>query len=119
MTMTVLGRETITVVHAVLVQDTFDHSESRDWANATRTDVPFCNVQPFKLSSRLVKEDSLQREWMSEYYRVWMPAGTEIEFFDRMEWRGKVMEVFGDEQPWHTFAGVEHHIQLLGLVLRG
>lgn len=114
-----LGSETVTVVHAELVLDAFDNSQYRDWANATTTDVAHCMVQPFKLSSRLVHEDNLQREFASEYYRVWMPAGTAVSYIDRLMWRGIRMEVFGDEQRFYTFAGVEHHLQLLGVTLSG
>ena len=117
--MTRLGSEVITVVHAVLVQDVHDNSEYRDWDNATRSPISGCMVQPFLLSNKLVQEDSLQREFTREFYRIWMPAGTVVEYTDRLEWRDANMEIFGPAQRWHTISGTPHHIQLLGVVYLG
>ena len=114
-----LGKEVLTIVHAVLVVDPFDQSQSRDWINATRTDVPGCNVQPFRMSNKLVHEDNLQREFVFATFRVWLPADTKVFYTDHAVWRGEEMEILGPPQLWTTLEGVPHHIQMLMELKRG
>lgn len=115
-----LGSEIITVVHAELVTDPFDRSQHRDWEHAESFDVQRCMVQPFLMSNKLIQEDNLQREFTSEYFRIWAPPeAPPIFYFDRIVWRAEQMEIFGQVQPWHLRSGVLHHYQFLGVSRRG
>lgn len=114
-----LGNETVTVVHAPLVTNPRDNSKVRDWAAATTVDVPYCNVQPFLMSNKLIREDNNEREFSQQFFRVWMPAGTAIHYQDRIVHRGITMDIFGGQGNWYDFEGNEDHIQFVAVLREG
>lgn len=114
-----LGREVVTILSAPEVIDIRDGSSYRDWGTATSTVVTGCMVQPFLMSNKLVVEDNLQREFASQYFRVWMPAGTLLAYTDRLLWRGDSYDVYGEAGVWHDFEGVESHVQCVALLRKG
>lgn len=114
-----LGSETITVLRAPEATDSRDGSKYRDWSTATSTVVIGCMVQPFLMSNKLVIEDSLQREFTGQFFRIWAPGDTDIEYTDRIVWRGRTMDVYGDDGPFVDFEGNVDHIQFVAIYRRG
>lgn len=114
-----LGSEVITIRRAPEVTDTRDNSKYRDWTTATSTVVTGCMVQPFLMSNKLVVEDNLQREFASQFFRVWFPAGTDLDYADRLEWRGGVYDIYGEAGTWVDFEGNEDHVQCIALLRKG
>lgn len=104
-----LGKEKITVIRAELVPVSRDGDLERDWDNATRTTISGCNVQPFILSEKFLSEDMKDREFLRYSLRVWGPAGMDVVYTDRAEWRGKEYEVLGLNQTWSHIMGPDHH----------
>lgn len=104
-----LGREKVTVVRAPLVENARDGSEFRDWANAARTTYSGCNVQAFILSEKFQSEDTKDREFGRWTLRVWGPPGMDVEYTDRLEWRGQTYEGLGLVQIWSHIMGPDHH----------
>lgn len=114
-----LGSEVITIKRAPELTDPRDGSLYRDWPTASSTVVEGCMVQPFLMSNKLVVEDNLQRQFASQYFRVWMPAGTDLEYTDRLEFRGNSYDVYGEAGPWYDFEAVESHVQCVVLLRKG
>lgn len=114
-----LGEEIVTIVRAPLATDTRDGSKYRNWTAATSTAVTGCMVQPFLMSNKLVTEDNLQREFTSQFFRVWMPGDTDLEYTDRIVWRGRTMDVYGEDGPFPDFDGNIDHIQFVAIFRRG
>jgi hypothetical protein len=114
-----MGNNTVVIVHAALTTDPKDNTQYRDWTNATRTEVRWCMVQPFQLSSRLQKADNQAREWRAAYFRIWFPAGTVLDAADRLEFNGQTHDVYGEPGTWWDLNGVESHITCLTLVREG
>lgn len=109
-----LGRETVTIIRAPLVTSSRDNSESRDWANATETDIHNCNVQSFIMSEKLEAEFTRERESIRELIKVWAPAGADVQYTDRFRWRGNEYEVHGRIGVWDHIMGPENHRDFLG-----
>lgn len=105
-----LGREVVTVVRAQLVENTRDESLYRDWANATETDYSGCSVQPFILSEKFQAEDTTDREFLRYTLRVWGPPNMDVEYTDKVVWRGKEYEVSSLDGVWSHIMGPDHHI---------
>lgn len=101
-----LGTDTVTRVRAPLVRSARDNSESRDWTAATQTAIPNAMVEPFLPSNRLLVEDSRGREFQQEPVRVYLPAGADVVFTDRLLWQGKTYDVVTDPAAWTDFDGV-------------
>jgi hypothetical protein len=116
---TYLGDEVITVLRAPIITDPRDNSKRADWDSATETDYPGCMIQPFLMSNKLVIEDNNERLFAQSFYRIWMPAGSDVLYTDRIRWRGETMDVFGQKGTWVDFEGNEDHIQLLGKLREG
>lgn len=108
-----LGREVVTRVRAPLVTSARSGALQRDWANAVEFVYEGCSVQPFLMSNKLVQEDWDQREFFSQFYRVWGPPDMDIVATDRVLWRGKTMDVKGPSGLFPTLQGDAHHIQFL------
>jgi len=104
-----LGIESVIVVRASFATSTRDNSQYRDWANATQTTISGCNVQSFILSEKLLQEKNAEREFIQQVYRVWAPAGTDVQFSDRIIWRGVEYDVLGVPGVWNHIMGPEHH----------
>lgn len=114
-----LGQNTVTVVSAPLVSDPRDNSVYRDWANATETVVEGCMVQPFLTASRMSAEDNIEREFSKMQRRMWLPAGTEVYYFDRIVFAGDTYDVWGQPNHWYDFEGNESHVELLVVLREG
>jgi hypothetical protein len=114
-----LGSEVITVLRAPIVVSARDNSERPDWTAAVGTDYGNCMVQPFLMSNKLVIEDNAERMFAQSFYRIWMPSGTDVLYSDRLVWRGRHMDVFGQAGEWFDFEGNSDHIQLLGKLREG
>ena len=105
-----LGAHTLTVLRAPMITDPVDNTQSRDWQHPTSTPITGCEVQPFLLSSRLEVEVDTLREFSRTLYRVWAPGAADIQYTDRIVWRGTTYEVvaepglwsYGDATPSHT-----------------
>lgn len=105
-----LGREQVTIIRAEFVENSRDGSKERDWANATRTTYKGCNVQPFILSEKFQSEDTKDREFARWTLRVWGPASMDVQYTDRVEWRGTVYEALGLIQVWSHLMGPDNHV---------
>lgn len=114
-----LGSEVVTRLRAPQVADPVDGSLYRDWTTAAALDIPGCSVQPFLLSNKLVLEDNLQREFAGEFYRLYLPAGSDILPDDRIIWRGNTMDIYGFEGAWYDFEGNPSHVQALAYRRKG
>lgn len=121
-----LGSETLRVIHALIVSDAFDNSQTLDWANATTLTYTGCAFQPFLMSNKLIVEDQLQRDFTREFLRIWTPPAVPIDYRDRIVWVNAdgagndiTMDVFGPAQMFKTLGGIPHHQQLVGEVRRG
>jgi hypothetical protein len=114
-----LGSDTFTIVRAALVTDSRDNSEYRDWDNATRTDIPDSNIQPFPMAEKLNFEDNRDREYSRTAIRVYAPPGTVVEPTDRIEFDGGTYDVFGAAGPWRRFSGQERYVQFIARIREG
>jgi len=108
-----IGRETVGVVRAPLIQGARSASLHRSWATATTTNYTTCSVQPFLMSNKLVVEMEDQREFASQVYRVWGPADMDVKSTDRIMWRGKLYDVRGPMGTFPDLHGRVHHVQFL------
>lgn len=86
----------VTVVSAARITDPYSGQLTRlDWANAARTTVAGCSVQPEPGSETLDGRDSVTSRW-----RLRGPADMAITSYDRVEVGGDSFEVAGDVQRW-------------------
>lgn len=108
-----LGVQVITRLRAELVASARDNSLARDWANPSRTEIRNCNVQPFILSEKYVAEIDVEREHVRQLLRVWVPAGTDIVYTDKVEYRGVEYDVMGITGVWDDIQGFESHRNIL------
>ena len=114
-----LGKATIVVIRAPLVDNPRTGAKVRDWENATETTVMNCNCQPFPLAEKLNFELMDNREFARSSVRVYAPAGTEIEHTDRIRYRGDTYEVFGFPGDWQDFHEVPHHVAFVMRIRSG
>lgn len=89
--------ETVTRLRAPLVTDRYG-SQVRDWANATRTDIPGGGLAPRPAG----EEDGQGREGVIIGWTWFAPAGTDILATDRVEVRGEVHQVDGEPADWRS-----------------
>lgn len=108
-----LGIETITILRAPLVASSRDNSQQRDWPNAVTHDLLQCNVQPFILSEKYTAEINTEREYLTVLFKVWAPAGSDVLYTDRAQWRGTEYEILGLTGNWDHIMGGEHHKSFL------
>lgn len=108
-----LGNETITVLRATMKTDAFDNSKYRDWTKPKKTTVRKCSVQPFILSEKYAAEFEVEREHVRQMLRVWCPAGTQVEYTDRIIHRGVEYDVMGIQSVWNHLNGKTNHVALL------
>jgi hypothetical protein len=102
-------RATITRVRAPLVADAYGTADKeRDWANATRTTITGCSVQPSSGS-----EYKLGREAVITTWRLYAPDGTDLLAGDRVIWDEDLYEVDGDPQRWPSATGQIDHVEVL------
>jgi hypothetical protein len=105
----ILGSDSFYVVRAVLVTDPVDTSTYYDWNHATQTLVTDANVQPFRLSPRISKEDNADRQYEQTFLRVYAPYDTDVLYTDRVLFYGKTYDIFGQPNTWRTLEGIYHH----------
>lgn len=105
-----LGRATLTLLRAPLVTNPRTNAQTRDWTNAEEIIVEQCSVQPFRVAERLSMELNTSREFARSTYRVYAPAGTEIEPSDRAVYRGDTYELFGFGDEWQDLDEIPHHV---------
>lgn len=109
-----LGNETVTVLTAPLVTATRDNSLNRDWSQATEQTIINCSVQPFRMSYRLIQTDFKDREYVQEYFRLYIPAGQPIPVHtDKVLWRSTEFDSYGPSQSWYDRKGNLHHTQVV------
>lgn len=114
-----LGNQTVTVLRPVITTDARDNSKYKDWVHATETAVDGCMLQPFLTASRMSAEDNVEREFSRMQRRLWMPAGTDIVYTDRISYNGETYDVWGQPNRWYDFEGNEDHVELLVVLREG
>lgn len=114
-----LGGNTVVRVRAPLVNDVVDNTAYRDWGNASLLTVTGCMIQPFQLSSKLQIEMNIDREFSAAFFRIWMPAGTDIKPTDRLRVAGLELDVYGVPGPWFDLNGLPSHLSVLTYVREG
>ncbi len=89
-----LGPHTLTLLRAGFVTDPYgNEGTERDWANATRTDVDGCSVQPAGAD-----EYAVDREAVTVRYRAFLPGQVDVESTDRVEFKGESYDIDGVER---------------------
>lgn len=90
------GRDTVYLLTAPLVDD--DHgNEIRDWANPERAAVRGCDVQPGASMEFLQGRNTVLIAWT-----VYAPAGTVVDTYQHVEWRGREYTIYGTPEDWRT-----------------
>lgn len=108
-----LGSDSFYVVRATLVTDAVDTSTYYDWNSATQTLVTDANVQPFRLSPRISKEENADRQYEQTFLRVYAPYDTDVVYTDRVLFDSCTYEIFGKPGTWRTLEGVHHHVAFI------
>lgn len=107
--MTALGiaTQTVTAIHAELVEDTTGANYGNaayDWPGAERHDLTGCSVQPVAE----VENTEPGRDAQPATIKVWQyDLSYEVQATDRLEWAGETYEVNGTPERWRT--GVLDH----------
>lgn len=105
-----IGRDTVTIVHAPTAQDSHGNA-ALDWASATKTPVPGCDVQPGG-GYEMVQN----RDYTLIAYTVCAPISTAVAPEDRVTYNGTTYDVFGQPSPMRGFTPhldyMEIHLQL-------
>lgn len=103
--------QTVTRLRAPLVTDRYNN-KIRDWPNAARTDVAGVNLQP-AASPPDSDEDTVDRQVTVTGWRLYTPPGMDLDLeeTDRIEYRGRVLEVVGEVGRWEV-AGRVHHVEV-------
>jgi hypothetical protein len=83
-------------------------SEILDWSDPDRKEIQNCSMQPATTS---LSQDG-RVLGISESYTCYMPAGSDIEAGDRIEYNGNVYTITGEPQTWPSATGALDHIQL-------
>ena len=97
-----LGNQTFTVLDPVEVEDEY-HNKVDDWSTPTRTDVPFCSVQP---GGGSVTE--VDREATTTLYTVWAPPTAVLTDKSRVEYAGVTYAVDGPVERWNVGTRLDH-----------
>lgn len=93
----------IKLVRAPRVPDNHGN-EVLDWAQAERTPVEGCSVQPGPS-----QEVELNREAYLIAWTVLAPPGLDVTALDRVEWQGLDYDVWGEPQPWNGPSDMTSH----------
>lgn len=102
------AKDTVIVVRAATVADRYGN-QVRDWATASRTDVPGCSVQPLDMAEQV----SPDRDAVTTRWRLFAPAGVDVAATDRISWGGVDYEVDGDPQRWQSPTGGLAHLEVV------
>ena len=111
-----LGHDTITILKPAVEVDADDNSQYLDYGNPTEIEVRFCSVQPFLPADKLQFEITADRDYARATWVVFAPSTEDtraIEPRDRIEFQGRVYEVFGEVGAWRRFNGANHHVQII------
>lgn len=112
MTVLPFTTDSLTVVHAELVTDSYNN-RVRDWPNATRT--PVRGV----VDGTTTAENTDGQDQTDTTYRCYLPPGTAVTAQDRLEWEGLVLEVTGEPIPRKGATPGLNHIQVDGRLVSG
>lgn len=104
--------DTVTIVHAELVSDSYNN-RIRDWPNATRTTVRAV-VQGADSAEATDGKDQTDT-----VYSIYLPAGTAITAQDRLEWDGLVLEVDGEPTLRKGPTRALDHTEITGRLVSG
>jgi hypothetical protein len=97
------GGTTVTLVRRT-VSGTDAHGE--DVYTLTREDVAGCQVQPVSSAEQLGTGDTVTTR-----YRLFAPAGVDLDAVDAVEVDGRSYEVDGETSRWSDLLGVPHHVE--------
>jgi head-tail adaptor len=97
-----LGTQTITVLDATTVTDEYGN-ELLTWDNPTRTDVPWCSVQP---GGGQVNEQD--REATTTVKTVWAPSTAVVTDVNHVEYAGVAYAVDGTVDRWDVGSRLDH-----------
>jgi hypothetical protein len=50
---------------------------------------------------------------------MYMPAGTDVIYSDRIDWNGNEYQVLGHPGRWSSFNGKEHHVAVIAMQRAG
>ncbi|MEE4540988.1 hypothetical protein V2S66_03270 [Streptomyces sp. V4-01] len=112
MTVLPFTTDTVTVVRAGLVTDSYNN-RVRDWAHAVRTPVRAV------VDGTTTAEDTNGVDQTDTTYRCYLPPGTVVTAQDRLEWEGLVLEVAGEPIPRKGPTKALNHIQVDGRLISG
>lgn len=96
-------RDTVTIRRASVVAGPYNSTE-RNWSAATSTSSA-ADVQPLQTTEQIVGQDSVVTRW-----RIYLPAGADLVYTDRVDWDGSTFEVDGEVERWKR-RGVLHHLE--------
>lgn len=112
MTVLPFATDTVTIVHAELVSDSYNN-RIRDWAHVTRT--PVRAVVDETVSS----EATDGKDQTDTVYRIYLPPSTAVTAQDRLEWDGLVLEVSGEPIRRKGATPALNHTQVDGRLVSG
>jgi hypothetical protein len=99
--------QSITVRRAALVDD--HGTDVRDWSGSlAEHTIAGCSVQPLTAQEILANRDAVQVQW-----RVYAPAGADVEATDHVAFGGHEYEVVGEPLRWPSPTGGLDHVELL------
>ena len=99
--------QSITVRRAPLVDD--HGAEVRDWdGDVDDHTVTGCSIQPLTGAEILANRNAVQAQW-----RVYAPAGADVEATDHVAFGGHDYEVVGEPLRWQSPTGTLDHVELL------
>jgi hypothetical protein len=104
--MPTFARQTITRVRGALVADGYGSLTERDWTNAVSTTITGVSLQPMPSS-----EYERGREAVLTAWRLYAPAGTDLEAGDRIVYDGDTYDIEGDSQNWPSPTGQLDHVE--------
>ncbi len=91
--------ETVDILTATPVTDRYGNT-TYDWTSPTRRSVSRVVVAPRRAADSESRE--LGRQGVIVGLTLYMPPGTSITAYDRVEVRGEVYEVEGEEGDWRS-----------------
>lgn len=97
--------DTVTRIRASLADDGYGN-EVRDWPNAVETDLYGYRVQPERGSEYTIDREAITTRW-----RLFGPAGDDIQDTDRLRHRGVVYDIEGSVEDWPSPTGALAHIE--------
>lgn len=108
-----LGNTEAIIIHAEMASDPVDNSLTRDWENATRTSYSYCSFQGFPPAGTKLLEDERNREFVSGFFKLWLPPEAIVYGFDRVEIHGISYDIYGEPSPWYDFEDNHDHTECL------